>query len=493
VAAVGPPHFGILAVDCAKARSKWMLADFFGNVLVPPTVVEHQQDAFRAAHATLQQAVARHQLRDLLVAIERTGTYHRPVQEFFRQHTEYDVRLVHAYASCQHRQPADPGNKTDDTDLAGIFRAAVNGFGLLDPPWPDDYLHLQVLVRARRSLVRKTSTLQCQIREVLHQLMPGYAECFEKFWESTTAVPIARQTGSAEAVRQAGRAGLQQFLHEAQLRVHPQTLTKVLAWAETAPPTAPAAAFQRPILAHLLDDLTAKNRQIQELEASAAGVLARLPFVLLLAIPGINVVSAAELAGEMGPPSLYANANALTGRAALVPSRYQSDQVDRANGRLRRAGNHRLRFALLQIADNLLRHNHHYQVQATNRRWAERNRRWRCIKIAKAFSRLAFAMLAAQRIFGHPCCQPRHAILDKLLAFHTAHATPWPQVQRDLDAALNGLPRPRYAEEVPPLQERLEAIHRGRRGGPRPLADAIAQVLARLGIRGVQSEAEGPG
>ena len=34
---VGPEHFGIISVDCAKARSKWMLADFYGNVLVPPT------------------------------------------------------------------------------------------------------------------------------------------------------------------------------------------------------------------------------------------------------------------------------------------------------------------------------------------------------------------------------------------------------------------------------------------------------------------------
>lgn len=34
---VGPEHFGVLSVDCAKARSKWMLADFYGNVLVEPT------------------------------------------------------------------------------------------------------------------------------------------------------------------------------------------------------------------------------------------------------------------------------------------------------------------------------------------------------------------------------------------------------------------------------------------------------------------------
>ena len=29
---VGPEHFGIVSVDCAKKRSKWMLADFFGKV-----------------------------------------------------------------------------------------------------------------------------------------------------------------------------------------------------------------------------------------------------------------------------------------------------------------------------------------------------------------------------------------------------------------------------------------------------------------------------
>jgi hypothetical protein len=43
VQAVGPEHFGILSVDCAKARSKMMLADFQGRVLIPPTVIEHDR------------------------------------------------------------------------------------------------------------------------------------------------------------------------------------------------------------------------------------------------------------------------------------------------------------------------------------------------------------------------------------------------------------------------------------------------------------------
>jgi transposase len=53
---VGPEHFGIVGVDCAKARSKWMLCDFFGNVLIPPVVVEHNRDDLEAAVARLRQA-----------------------------------------------------------------------------------------------------------------------------------------------------------------------------------------------------------------------------------------------------------------------------------------------------------------------------------------------------------------------------------------------------------------------------------------------------
>ena len=64
--------------------------------------------------------------------------------------------------------------------------------------------------------------------------------------------------------------------------------------------------------------------------------------MLLLSILGINVVSAAEFAGEMGPIERYPKARAITGRAGLYPSRYQSDEVDRRDGALVRHANREL-------------------------------------------------------------------------------------------------------------------------------------------------------
>src|SRR5690349_7937488 len=68
---VGPEHFGIVCFDPAKARSKFLLADFYGRVLIPPTTVDHNQPALDSAVAQVRQAFADHQLRDGVVAIER--------------------------------------------------------------------------------------------------------------------------------------------------------------------------------------------------------------------------------------------------------------------------------------------------------------------------------------------------------------------------------------------------------------------------------------
>lgn len=485
---VGPEHFGIVSIDCAKLRSKFCLCDFYGKVLIPPTLLPHCQDDFRNAITLIHQTMQQHQLRDLIVAIERTGTYHRPVQDAFRR-AQFETRLVHPFASRQFRQPADPGNKTDDTDLAGIFRATVNGFGLVDPLWPDEYQRLQLFARHRRDLVRKQAKLRCQIRAHLHSLMPGYADGFDDLFDYPVALPIACQTGSAQAVRDLGLSGLQQLVHQAGLRCRRATLSKILAWANTAVEPTPPLEPRRHILAQLEEDRCAKNQQILEQERSLAHLLVQTPYVLLLAIPGLNVVSVAELAGELGPITSYANPNRITGRAGLRPTRYQSDSVDRAHGPLRLCANHRLRSALMQVADNLVLCNHHFNIQALAHKQRGKDPRWIRVKVAKTFSRLAFAMVTSRNLFRHPCCQERHYLLDKLLAFHQDCDTPMSLVMQDLDAATRQLPRSRYAEEAQPLQQRLQQIQKRRRG-PQALAEILPIVLARLGIHMLPSTAE---
>jgi transposase len=262
---VGPEHFGVVSVDCAKARFKWMLCDFYGKILVPPTTVEHNRPELDFALAQLQAARQEHDLRDLIVAVERTGRYHYIPQRLFAANG-FEVRVVHPFTSKQYRTTTDPGNKTDDTDLAAIHRAAISGCALAQAPVDPIYRELQLLIRQRRDWVRKTSMLCCQIREYLHSAYPGYVACFATPWHSDVMITLVRHFESAAAMLQAGMSGLCAALREHKIRFRLATLETVLNWARQAPPADPAALLQRRIALALEDDRHRKTQEIQALE-----------------------------------------------------------------------------------------------------------------------------------------------------------------------------------------------------------------------------------
>jgi transposase len=490
---VGPERFGIVAVDCAKARSKWMLCDFFGKVLIPPTIVEHQRTALQLATTQLRQAMEQHGLKDHVVAVEMTGTYHRPVQRAFRQ-AGSETRLVHPFASRHYRLPAHGDTKTDDHDLEGIFRAAVNGFGLVEPEWDEVYRRLQLLARHRRDLVEKRSKLQNQIRHALQRCLPGYADLFlgDDLWTRPVAMTIAKRAVRPEFIREAGLRGVQRWLDEAKVRAQDRTVERVVTWSADAAQTDPLCEQLARVWQALYEDWQAKTRQIDRLEQDLAEILVKTPYILLLSHPGINVVSASELAGEMGPIEHYAHAKAITGRAGLFPSRYQSDAVDRANGPLARFRNARLRAAWMRVADNLIKCNRHYHGKFEY--WKQRgvdSRDIRC-RVANRVTRTVFQMVSGRKLYDHPSRLDRQYVLDKLLVFHQEHGTPPVQILRDMREAAAQIPKAGQADEAMPLKEKCDRARRSRRAGPQAIGEILLAVLAKLGFGQLESDSEVP-
>jgi transposase len=486
---VGPEHFGIVSVDCAKARSKWMLADFYGNVLVPPTMLPHERGHFAVAIAQLREAIERHRLGHVVIAIEQTGVYHQPVKRAFAA-AGFECRTVHPLASKAFRQAAHPGVKTDDEDLRGIFLAASNGFGLIEQPLDPVTQQLRLLARHRRDLVEKRSALCCQFLEHLDAVLPGFSRLFGDFWTTPAARTVARHFASSDAILGAGLAGLSQTMRDAGQQSRTQTLQRILAWARTAATADLQAVIHHRIALALDDDIMHKTREIEVLEGQLASLLVQTPYVLLLVFPGINVVSAAEFAGEMGPITHYAHANAITGRAGLFPSRYQSDAVD-VQGCLVRCANRTLRAAILTIAGNLLKCNHYFGGMAG--RWAAigKDPRHTRVKIASRFSRIAYHIVAGRQILDHPALCKRGYILDKLIDFHQGHRTPPSLMMTDLQAAAEQLPSNQYIIESLPLVQRLAETRAARRRGPQPIGELLPLLLAKLGVSSVQSQTIG--
>jgi transposase len=478
---VGGEHFAIVCVDPAKHRSEWMMADYFGNVLIEPKTLQHQAPCFKLVMEQIRQAQQEHHIQDTMVVVERTGNYYLPVKRAFAS-AGFETRVVHPFATKQYRMPADPGNKTDKTDLYAQHRAAVAGFGLCEFELEPPYRQLQLRARHRRNLVERAAALACQIRDNLHLAMPGYADLFDRLFERLTPLAIARRSVSPAMLLQLGQVGLIQYLQDNKIRYQVRTIERVLAWAKEATQLhIQDGPLHHAIWTDLYELYQHFRRKILVLEQRLASDLARTPYVRLLAISGINVVSAAELAGEMGPIKRYANANAITGRSGLYPSRHQSDQTDNASGPIIRQANRRLRCVLMRIADCLACHCSYYRGQAELDQSRGIDKRASRVKIAKRFSRLVLACVAGDQPMRHPCFQEPDSILEKLRHFHHDHETPLECVMEDLHATVSQLPYNTRCHEAQVVAAVLEQQTKRRRGAT-AIGELMPAVLARLGI-----------
>jgi transposase len=468
VQAVGPEHFAIIAIDPAKARSKWMMTDFYGNVLIPPTELEHHARGFERAIETINLQIKISSIKDVIVVIERTGKFHHPAKRAFAA-AGFEVRIVHPFATKQFRQPAHPDCKTDDTDLAAIFRTAVNGFGLTEPVVPEDYLRLRTWARHRRDLVKKTTALRCQITDLIHEGFPGYENCFSNLFLYEIALLIPQHLATPDAIRRAGRSGIERLARRAQVRCQGRTIERILAWAAQAGSGGELPELRQEILRDLEHDRTTKVRQMARIEREMARRVVRTPYVRLLAIPGINVVSLADVAGELGPIASYAGARQMTGRAGLYPRRYQSDRVDHQDGPLAHRGNRTLRRALIQIADNLVRCNDHFRASAARWLGQKKDKRDIRVRVADRFCRIAFQVVAGDQGLRHPCLQKRHYVVKKLIHFYDEH---------NIDI-----------EE--PLKHEWAAQPSKRGATAQRLGEILPAVLGKLGVSLVQSTTSG--
>jgi transposase len=477
---VGGERFAIVCVDPAKHCSEWMMADYFGNLLIEPQTLQHQGAFFKSAVKLIHEAQQAHDIQDTLVVVERTGNYYLAPKRAFAS-AGFETRVLHPFATKQYRVPADPGNKTDETDLYAQHRAAAAGFGLCEHELESPYRELRLRVRHRRNLVEKAAALACQIREHLHLAMPGYAKLFDRIFERQGPLALAGCADSPAKLLELGQTGLVEHLRENKIRHQVRTVEKVLAWAaQAASDDIQDGPLHHAIWKELYELYQHFRLQISVLERELAGYLVNIPYVRLLAIPGIHVVSAAELAGEMGPIEHYANANAITGRSGLYPSRYQSDGTDNDSGSIIRQANRRLRCVLMRIAENLACHCRYYRGQADVDESRGVDKRASRVKIVKRFSRLVIACVAGDEPMRHPCFQQADSILEKLRKFHQEHHTSLDVVLAELEKAVDQLPyntRSREAEIVAGVLQQQTS-----RSGVHAIGDLLPAVLARLGI-----------
>jgi transposase len=471
----------VLVVDSSKKNAEVWLTDFYGEPLWDesrtfPITRGHLNELVNLVKGNCRE----YGLKDLVVGIEQTGRYHRPVKRELER--IWDVKTIHPFVTKQLRQPASPGVKTDGADLEAMTRAIISGYGDNQQTLPLLYAEWQLVNRAMEDDVDRRRRLKQQCQERLNAFMPGYAALFKDLWKVPAALAIAELYGSAKRLTATDEEAVRKKLRSKGLRMMRRTINRLLAWAADAPSPDPGGALNRRIWSNDVRLIEHIGRDILRYERELASYLVQTPFVLLLGIPGINVVSASGYGSEAGPITHYTKPSHLNGRAGLFPSRYQSDETDCADGPMVGGRNARLRDAVMEIVTNLILHNDYFQGWSALRK----QRGWPAKKIhvavANRFNRIAFHMVAGRMVFDHPCIKKRHSVLKKVAVFSLAHGIK-PETTMGLVAKAAGqLPDDAVEGELISLEEGLANLPSSE-GVPAATLKEAMRLLPLLAVR----------
>ena len=126
----------------------------------------------------IEQAVAATQAVRLFLGVEATGHYYEDiVREMAKR--GYLVQILNRYTTFEERASALSWCKTDDLDLVAIAHAIKNNKATENKLLNGLHRQLHVLTRARRSEVRKRSSLRMEIRalmDIIWREYQGYAD-----------------------------------------------------------------------------------------------------------------------------------------------------------------------------------------------------------------------------------------------------------------------------------------------------------------------------
>jgi len=279
------------------------------------------------------------------VALEATGHYWLAL---FAQLTQagYHVHVfnplqVHAYQRSGIRQCKQ--DRIDAFWIADYLR--IGGVGS-NTDQLETHLQLRQLARFRASLSDQIGDAKRRILAVLDQVFPEYATLF-----SDVFVATARQL-LAEAVLPQEFASfdleeLRQRLHAASRgRFGADKAATLQATARASIGVAFLADAARVQVSCLLEQIALLERQLADLDAQIARLVATLPDQYLTTIPGVSVVTAATLLGEIGSVDRFDTLEQLVAYAGIDPSVYQSGAFEAEAAHMSKRGSPYLRRAL---------------------------------------------------------------------------------------------------------------------------------------------------
>jgi transposase len=427
----------IIPIDAGKNSHKVLVANYFGDILYDTFEFANSITGIKMCNSIIQEVCSSINAQKIVIGIESTGHYY---ENLYRNLITlgYDVAIINPSSVYSQRTGQLNWCKTDDIDLCAIGQVLIDNQATETKLSDGLYYNLKHLTRLRRDEVNKRARLKIQIKALCDHIFPGLqkSKIFSDFWGKASMLLLENYPTPCSIIR-LGVKRLARFFKKHNTKLGLITAQRLLNLARNSLTTNASNLY-----AHLfnlkfkIQDLKMADEKIRKLNVELAQHLVKTPGILLLSIRKINVPSAAEFLGEVGPLPQAGNAKKIIARAGLNPSKFQTAEYERADNPITKHGSNPLRNASLTIAHNLVGDEPHLTNKPANPYFRaffdhlvnEEGKDKRVAKVACAnkFIRIAWAMMTQKKLFCPPtwnqdraACEPL-AKLEKFLIENNA-------------------------------------------------------------------------
>lgn len=332
----GAGHILLVAVDAAKFTHKALIGTFFGDILVQPFEFDASTTGFNKLRKIVESTKQQYDLKEIVFGVETTGHYYESL--VLQSHSAgYVVRTINAATTAREREALLNWSKTDNLDLMAILQAIIHGRGTSNELPSGDILTLRKLTRARRELVNERTQTQNHIRMHMDHIfrefqgksvwVNGKRETIKPFSDlfGKSSLYLMRHYPHPSDILALGEKGLRDLSIRENLKLRDDSIQILLDFAQHSI-SQPKECLEADLflLAQKLDRIEIFNQQIRSLEHKIEDLFVEMDGAIILSLPGIGVITGAELYAEMGDISDFDHAGQLIKMAGTNPIVKQS-------------------------------------------------------------------------------------------------------------------------------------------------------------------------
>jgi transposase len=407
----GSENLLLVAIDAAKYTHKAMICTFYGDILVRPFEFDASNTGFTKVKQFIQAEKQRHHMKEVVVGVETTGHYYEDLVWACKAEG-YHVRILNAATTAQERQALLNWSKTDNLDLMAIVQSIMHNRGTSSELSSGDIHKLQTLTRARRALVEEESAMQNQIRVYVDHIFREFQG--KSVWingERKHIQPFSKLFGKAPRylmrhclhstdILELGEEGLRAVSIRENLKIRDKSIEILLDFArDSISKPKEAVEAEQFLLAQKLDQLEQLMKQISELEEKIQDLFIQTEGAVILSVPGIGIVTGAELYAEMGNNSDFDHAGQLIKMAGTNPTVIQSGGRSPSYYAVSKQGRRMFRNVVYQAGRSLASNNPEMKQRYEALKARGKHHRQAYIALGNRMIRLAFSMIKYQTLY----------------------------------------------------------------------------------------------